>query len=99
MLSPTCFLATTTPAGGCPLRFHLNVANRAPRQQLQGFQRLSLQPGESQPATFTLTRRQLELINDAGERILMPGTVRLAIGGGQPNAKGWNGQSLELKIG
>ncbi len=78
---------------------HLSASIPVPIRQLQGFQRISLQPGETQTVSFTLTRRQFELINDAGERTLEPGTFRIAVGGGQPNAKDWNGQSRDMRIG
>jgi len=78
---------------------HLNPSIRAPLRQLQGFQRITLQPGETQIVTFTLSRRQFELINDAGQRVLEPGMFRIAVGGGQPDAKGWNGQSRDMRIG
>jgi len=55
-----------------------------PIRQLAGFTRLHLKPGEKQTVTFTLTPRQLSLIDDAGRRVVEPGEFQLAIGGRQP---------------
>jgi len=55
-----------------------------PIRQLAGFSRLHLKPGEKQTVAFTLTPRQLSLIDDAGRRVVEPGEFQLAIGGRQP---------------
>lgn len=58
----------------------------APRTALRGFQRLSLKAGESQSVTFTLSPRDLSFVTLAGERMLIPGSYELNVGGGQPGA-------------
>jgi beta-glucosidase len=55
-----------------------------PIRQLGGFARIHLAPGEGQTVTFTLTPRQLSLIDDAGRRVIEPGEFQLAVGGHQP---------------
>jgi beta-glucosidase len=55
-----------------------------PVQQLVGFRRVSLEPGERQALEFTLTPRQMSLILDDGRRAIEPGTFQLFAGGGQP---------------
>jgi beta-glucosidase len=55
-----------------------------PIRQLGGFARIHLGPGEKQTVNFTLTPRQLSLIDDAGRRVIEPGEFQLAVGGRQP---------------
>ncbi len=60
---------------------------RVPHRDLRGFRRIHLAPGESRSVSFTLTPRDLSLINEAGERVLEPGKFRITIGGSQPDAR------------
>ena len=56
----------------------------APLRSLEGFQHVHLAPGQKQTVTFTLNDRQLSVVNEAGNRRVMPGNVDVWIGGGQP---------------
>lgn len=51
---------------------------------LKGFQRVSLQPGESRAVTFTLSPRELAVFDEAEGMAVRPGKVTVAVGGGQP---------------
>ncbi len=51
-----------------------------PVQELKGFKRLHLPPGETQTITFTLAASQLGFYNQAMDFVVEPGTVRLMIG-------------------
>jgi beta-glucosidase len=55
---------------------------------LIGFDRISLRQGEKQTVTFTITPRQMSLIDDNGKRIIEPGEFLVTAGGGQPGYKG-----------
>jgi beta-glucosidase len=55
-----------------------------PLRHLEGFRRLHLAPGASQTVTFTLTPRQLAIVDDAGRRLVEPGRFEVFVGGGQP---------------
>jgi beta-glucosidase len=55
-----------------------------PAQQLVGFKRVHLAPGETQQVTFTLTPKQMCLVLDDGRRAIEPGDFDLFVGGGQP---------------
>ncbi|MEA3344688.1 MAG: glycoside hydrolase family 3 C-terminal domain-containing protein [Chloroflexota bacterium] len=55
-----------------------------PIRQLQGFERIHLEPGETRKVTFTLAPRQLSLIDDEGRRVVEPGEFQVAVGGRQP---------------
>jgi beta-glucosidase len=56
----------------------------SPKQQLEGFQRVSLKPGEAKKITFTLTPRQLSEVDAQGVRAVQPGSYSIAVGGTQP---------------
>lgn len=56
-----------------------------PILQLEGFERISLKKGESKTVRFTITPRQLSLIDKKGQRIVEPGWFTIAVGGKQPD--------------
>jgi beta-glucosidase len=58
-----------------------------PVHELRGFTRFALEPGQSQKVSFTLTTRDLSLIDEAGKRIFQPGRYRVFIGGSQPDQR------------
>jgi beta-glucosidase len=58
-----------------------------PIRQLQGFERIHLAPGETKTVTFTLTPRQLALVDDEGRRVIEPGTFQITVGGRQPTPR------------
>jgi beta-glucosidase len=60
------------------------AAAGAPLRALQGFQRVRLDPGRRKTVSFTLRGRDLSIVNEAGQRQIVPGTVQVWIGGGQP---------------
>jgi beta-glucosidase len=51
-----------------------------PVQELKGFQRISLAPGETRTVTFLLDVRQLGFYNQAMAYVVEPGTVEVMIG-------------------
>jgi beta-glucosidase len=57
----------------------------APIRALRGFQRLHLDPGQSEKVHFDLKPRDLSMVTEEGERIVPEGKYSLSIGGGQPN--------------
>ena len=56
----------------------------APVRHLEGFCRITLQPGETRTVTFTLRPEQLSVITDDGRRMVVPGEFGVWVGGGQP---------------
>lgn len=58
-----------------------------PNYELRGFSRVHLAPGEKRTIGFTLTPRQMALINEDGKAVLEPGSFRLYVGGQQPDAR------------
>ncbi|RZK37528.1 MAG: glycosyl hydrolase, partial [Hymenobacter sp.] len=65
---------------------HTGTAGRVAQHALAGFRRVNLAPGAKQTVQFTLTPRQLSLLNAQVQRVENPGTVQLFAGGGQPLA-------------
>lgn len=58
-----------------------------PKWQLQGFKKVHLHPGESLKVSFTLSPRQMALINNEGQCILEPGIFEIYLGGSQPDRR------------
>jgi len=58
-----------------------------PRWSLNGIRKVYLEPGCEKEVTFTLTPRQMALIDYEGKAVLEPGTFEVFIGGSQPDAR------------
>ncbi len=56
----------------------------APRIALRGFQRIHLDPGQSQTVHFQLKKRDLGMVTENGDPIIAGGDYTISIGGGQP---------------
>jgi len=56
----------------------------APLRALRGFRRVHLDPGRSEVVRFQLTRRDLSMVTENGDRIVPQGRFTVSIGGGQP---------------
>ena len=65
----------------------LEASTAIPHHELRGFERITLAPAEIRRVAFTLTPKDLALIDDRGQRVLEPGTFRITIGGSQPDAR------------
>jgi beta-glucosidase len=59
-----------------------------PIRTLVGFERILLRPREKRSVTFTITPRQMSLIDESGKRVIEPGEFAISIGGGQVGTKG-----------
>jgi beta-glucosidase len=59
-----------------------------PIRTLVGFERINLRPGEKRTVTFTITPRQMSLIDEQAQRVIEPGEFAISIGGGQIGLKG-----------
>jgi beta-glucosidase len=57
----------------------------APQIALRGFQRIHLEPGESQKVHFDLKSRDLGMVTELGVPIIAGGEYTISIGGGQPD--------------
>ena len=70
-----------------------------PIRSLQGFRRMHLAAGESTIVSFTLQPRHLVLVDAQDRRVVEPGDFEVAVGGGQPNARGCSEALGNLVIG
>ncbi len=55
-----------------------------PVYALQGFRRIHLEKGEKKTVSFTLSPKQLSVINNNNERVVVPEKLEVFIGGQQP---------------
>jgi beta-glucosidase len=62
---------------------HPGVSGAAIRA-LKGFQRVHLEKGEKKTVTFTVSNRDLSIVDPDGKRRVVAGTVEAWLGGGQP---------------
>jgi beta-glucosidase len=69
----------------------LEASVDVPISSLKGFRRIHLEPGESKTVSFTITEKELQLVNDEGRFVLEPGVFRIIIGGSSPGVR-----SIEL---
>jgi beta-glucosidase len=60
-----------------------------PIRQLEGFTRVSLNPGESKIVELKLDPRQFSIINNKSKRVIEPGYFDISVGGKQPGFKGY----------
>ena len=60
-----------------------------PIRQLEGFTRITLNPGESKVVEFNLEPRQFSMINKQEKRVIEPGFFTISVGGKQPGFKGY----------
>jgi beta-glucosidase len=65
----------------------LESSVRAPLRRLVGFSRVYLDVGESKEVPFTVSARQMALIDGRGKPMLEPGMFRLSAGGRQPDER------------
>ena len=61
-----------------------------PIRTLVGFERIALRPREKRTVTFTITPRQMSLIDNNDKRVIEPGEFRVHVGGNQTS--GLNGR-------
>jgi len=66
----------------------LEASVTVPFHKLVAFQRVHLQPGESQKLVFTLTAEAMMLVDEDGARRLEPGEFQITVGGCSPGARG-----------
>jgi beta-glucosidase len=58
-----------------------------PIRALRGFTRVHLAPRARQRVHFDLSARDLSMVDEAGDRLVVPGTYGVSVGGGQPGTK------------
>ena len=66
----------------------LDVSAPVPIRSLQGFRRVQLRAGATKTVSFTLTPRQISIIDSEAKRVVEPGIIEVSVGGKQPGFKG-----------
>jgi beta-glucosidase len=66
----------------------IEASSIVPLHHLIGFERVTLQEGESQVVKFTITPEMMSFYNDDGNLTLEPGEFRLEVGGCSPGQRG-----------
>ena len=73
------------------VQFYLSALDSklpAPLSQLIGFQRIHLEPGQSQTVTITVKPEMLMLFDENGRQVFQPGKFRLTAGSCSPGSRG-----------
>ena len=65
-----------------------NAKSKAPKRALKGFRRIHLPAGESQTVNLKIKAEDLALVNQQGDREILPGDIQVHVGGKQPGFKG-----------
>lgn len=65
----------------------IEASVRVPRWQLTGIHRVHLKPQEEAEICFTITPRQMVLIDEEGKCMLEPGRFEIFVGGSQPDSR------------
>ncbi len=65
----------------------IEATGNVPKWQLQGFKKIHLHPGETTEVSFTITPRQMALIDNNGQCYLEPGIFEVYLGGSQPDKR------------
>jgi len=75
-----------TMAGDEVVQLYLTHAGTsgAPLRALAGFRRVHLNRGQKETVSFKLRDRDLSIVDEAGKRRILPGTIQVWVGGGQP---------------
>jgi len=66
----------------------LKASVPVPIRSLAGFRRIHLNAGEKPQVEFTLTPRQMSLIDEGGRRVVEPGEFMIEVGGKQAGFHG-----------
>ncbi|MEO1486330.1 MAG: glycoside hydrolase family 3 C-terminal domain-containing protein [Bacteroidota bacterium] len=62
-----------------------NADNQNPHKTLAAFDRVGFAPGEKKSLTFKINKEQLSTVNEKGEKVIIPGTYEISVGGRQPS--------------
>ena len=66
----------------------LEASVSVPIHSLKGFQRVTLEPGQTKAVTFELRPEDIALVNEQGQRIIEPGQFKITMGGCSPGNRG-----------
>ena len=75
---------------------HPGVAG-APLLAMKGFQRVHLDRKETKTVSFTLSHRDLSIVDPEGKHRVVPGTVQAWLGGGQPDKRSGGSETAGIQ--
>jgi beta-glucosidase len=75
---------------------HPGVAG-APLLAMKGFQRVHLDRKEKKTVSFTLSHRDLSIVDPEGKHRVVPGTVQAWLGGGQPDKRSGGSETAGIQ--
>lgn len=66
----------------------LEASVAVPLYTLKGFQRVTLEPGQTKTVSFELRAEDIALVNELGQRVIEPGEFKVTMGGCSPGKRG-----------
>jgi beta-glucosidase len=64
---------------------HKNAGFKTPIRALKGFKRINLKAGENKTIAFSLTPKELSIVDENGKSIMTEGKIEVSVGGCQPS--------------
>jgi len=65
----------------------INSKTKTPIRSLAEFRRINIALGETKKMMFTLSPNAFSIVDEKGDRTILPGQFEIAVGGGQPGTK------------
>ena len=93
-------IKNTSPIAGDEVaELYIEYAGKpdSPLRALKGFKRIHLTAGATGRVSFTLDPRQLSMVTESGERMVLPGSYTVFVGSSQP-VNGAKGVSAQFQI-
>jgi beta-glucosidase len=93
---------TGSRGGDEVVQLYTNLTERTaidPIREMHGFCRVNMQPGETKHVSLSVPPYALSRVDAGGNRTVSPGRYGIAVGGGQPGAKGtasWVSDTIAL---
>ena len=69
-----------------------------PKISLSSFERVFLKAGEQKTVTFMVSKDQMSMVNDNGEKVVNPGALNLYVGGSQPSKSSKKGSVVTKTV-
>jgi beta-glucosidase len=66
----------------------LEASVAVPLHALKGFQRITLESGQTKTVAFELRPEDIALVNELGQRVIEPGEFKIIMGGCSPGTRG-----------
>ena len=74
-----------------------NADDKNPHKTLAAFDWVAFEAGEKKSLVFKINKEQLSMVNEQGEKVIVPGTYEISVGGRQPSDESVSNGSVILK--